>query len=63
MESSLLIHIVGTQNLAPVELTSELDDNSLHNLHINKQQGINTPQWETQAMNFFDYSCNNYNYK
>ena len=34
-----MMMIVGTQNLAPRELTSELYNNSLHKLNINKKQG------------------------
>ena len=34
-------------------------DNS-NNLNISKQQGIKTPQWETQAIDFFDLKCYNF---
>ena len=55
--------IVGTQNLSLEVLTSKFYYNSSHNLNTNKQQGINTPQWETQAVDFFNHSCYNYNYR
>ena len=55
--------IVGTQNLVPELLTSEFYYNNLHNLNTDKQQWINTPQWEAQAVDFFDHSYNDYNYK
>ena len=35
----MMMMIVGTQNLALGELTSELYNNSLHKLNINIQQG------------------------
>ena len=32
----------------------------LNKLYISKQQGINTPKWETQAVDFFDHKYYNF---
>ena len=59
----LIKGVVGTQNLAPKVLALEFYYNDSHNLNTNKQQVINIPQWETQAVDFFDHWCYNYNYR
>ena len=51
---------VGTQKLAPEEFFVDYHYNYSNNLYISKQQGIKTPQWETQTIDFFDLKCYNF---
>ena len=57
----LYLYVVGTQKLTHKVLSTKILYNTSH--RINTQQGTNTPQWETQVVDFFDLLCYNYNYK
>ena len=49
------------QKLAPVEFFTDSHYNYSNNQHVSKQEGINTPQWETQVIDFFVLIYYNFN--
>ena len=53
--------IVGLQKLSPMEFFIDSHSNYSKKQHIGKQQWINTPQWETQATDFFYLKYYNFN--
>ena len=52
---------MGTQKLVLVEFFTDSYSNYLNNIYISKQQGKNTSQWKTQAIDFCKLM--NYNFK
>ena len=52
---------MGTQKIVLVEFFTDSHSNYLNNIYISKQQGKNTSQWETQAIDFCKLM--NYNFK
>ena len=49
------------EKLAPIKFFTDSHYNYSNYQHKSKQQGINTPQWETQAIDFFDLKYYKFN--
>ena len=49
------------EKLAPLKFFTDSHYNYSNYQHKSKQQGINTPQWETQAIDFFDLKYYKFN--